>query len=225
MRTPALALCTLLALPALGAPSTVLRIEASADATLIEDPDGLLANGAGPALFVGRTNQSADSVRRALLRFEMPPLPALGRRPVVVERVELVLHANFGNPAPSELRVHAVLAPWTEGPAFSGGGSGAPSGPGDATWLHASFPDAFWLHNGAQLDGRPLASVEVGDAGEVRVSSPELTRLLAGWVARPGENFGLVLIGDETHRQTVKSIASREHADPAVRPAIEITFR
>jgi hypothetical protein len=48
--------------PAVAAAETVF-IEAERAATLIEEPDGALANGAGPVFFVGRTNQRETSVR------------------------------------------------------------------------------------------------------------------------------------------------------------------
>ena len=59
-----MALLALLSLPS--AAETVL-IPASHDATVIEDPDGALANGSGPFFFAGRTNQEQDSVRRGVL--------------------------------------------------------------------------------------------------------------------------------------------------------------
>ncbi len=53
-----------------------LVIEATNDATLIEDASGLLANGSGPALFVGRTGQATGGVRRAMVRFDLAEGPA-----------------------------------------------------------------------------------------------------------------------------------------------------
>ena len=46
-------------------------IEATNDATLIEDGSGLLANGSGPALFSGRTGQVIGGIRRAMVRFDL----------------------------------------------------------------------------------------------------------------------------------------------------------
>jgi hypothetical protein len=54
----------LLAPPALAG---TLVLQAARDATLIESSDGSLANGAGPAFFVGRTSQSFGARRRAVL--------------------------------------------------------------------------------------------------------------------------------------------------------------
>jgi hypothetical protein len=48
-----------------------VTLTATLDATLIEDPDGDIANGSGPAFFAGRTGQSNDSRRRALIFFDV----------------------------------------------------------------------------------------------------------------------------------------------------------
>jgi hypothetical protein len=64
MRT-AIALVLLLA-PAIAAAETIL-IDAGRDATLIEEPDGALANGAGPVFCVGRTNPRETRGRRGVI--------------------------------------------------------------------------------------------------------------------------------------------------------------
>ena len=55
----------------LAAGEETVRIGAVRDATLIEDPDGALANGSGPFLFAGRTGQRQNSIRRGLLYFDV----------------------------------------------------------------------------------------------------------------------------------------------------------
>ena len=48
---------------------------------------------------------------------------------------------------------------------------------------------------------------------------------MAGWIAEPDANFGLLVIGNEAIPQTAKTIASREHADGSVHPTLELTVR
>ena len=55
-------------------------------------------------------------------------------------------------------------------------------------------------------------------------SAPGLVRDVRLWLTAPQRNFGWVLMGDETARQTAKRFASRDASDPAVRPVLEITF-
>ena len=198
---------------------------ADRDATLVEHPDGALASGAGPSVFAGRNNLADNSVRRALLHFELADaLPRGGSQ--TVERVALVItNLTESNSAPREYRLHRVLADWGEGASSSAGGAGAPAEAGDATWLHTFHDQNFWLHNGGQFEGEPSARLVVVDAGTYRFESPQLTRDVVLFAARPELNFGWILIGDETVRQTVRAFGSRENPDPAARPVLEITFR
>jgi hypothetical protein len=217
-------------LPFVPAPH-VVAVEADRDATLFEETNGLLASGAGETLFVGRTNQAFAALRRSVLHFTPPDIPGSGHG-LVLESAVLVLHASPtqpGNPDPAALRVHALLAEWSEGPSVSPSGSGVSVQEGDVTWVHARYAAApgdggFWMHNGAQFAGIPLASA-TREGNEWRFSSPELTALVAGWIAEPDTNVGLIVIGNETTRQTTKAIASREHADAAVHPVLELTVR
>lgn len=205
------------------ASAATLTVAASHDATLIEQPDGNLGNGAGPTFFAGRTNQADNGVRRALISFDVPPRPSAGG-PVRVEKVALVVTVLPSNTPPMELRLHRVLAPWGEGSSSASGGGGVPARDGDVTWVHSSYPSAFWSHNGAQFDGEPSAAIVISEPGVYRFESPRLTRDVASWAAHPETNFGWILIGDETGRQTVRAFASREFPDAAYRPVLEITY-
>lgn len=216
---------SLLAIPMLLlAPSHVatVAIEADRDTTLIESPDGSLGNGAGPYLFSGRTNQSTDGVRRALLHFDVAAaLP----RGAAVEKAVLVLTVTPGNVGERLYRLYPVLDDWGEGASTSGGGGGAPAEPGDATWIHTFHDDHFWPYNGGRFLGVPSAEAAFDLPGVYRFESDELTRDVRYFAQLPGRNHGWILIGDETERQTVKAFASRENPDPAVRPVLEITYR
>src|SRR5512141_2008819 len=46
-------------------------IQASKDNTLYQSAIGSLSNGAGAHMFVGRTNQASDSIRRGLVMFDI----------------------------------------------------------------------------------------------------------------------------------------------------------
>ena len=200
-----------------------LSLEAVRDATLIEDPAGALANGAGPALFVGRTGQSENGIRRALVWFDVAgALP----RGAIVEDVVLRMFVTPSNPEPRVIGLHRVLADWGEGPSEASGGSGATALPGDVTWLHTFWDDRFWVRAGGQFVARASAALLVGGASSYAwTGGPHLIQDVALWNAAPDRNFGWILIGDESARQTSKSFASREHPDPALRPVLEITYR
>jgi hypothetical protein len=202
-----------------------VTVVADRDATLIEHPDGALASGAGPSVFAGRTNASDNGVRRALIHFELAGvLPPGGAQ--TVETVALVMtDLTESNTAPREYRLHRVLADWGEGASSSAGGSGAPAEAGDATWLHTFHDQSFWLQNGGQFEGEPSARLVVAGAGTYRFEGAQLARDVVLFASRPDLNFGWILIGDETVRQTVRAFGSRENPDPTARPILEITFR
>src|SRR5262245_46388726 len=63
------AACALLTVQAARADS--IAVTAVQDATLIEDPSGRLASGSGPAIFAGRIATTSQSLRRALVRFDV----------------------------------------------------------------------------------------------------------------------------------------------------------
>ena len=198
-------------------------IEASRDATLIEEPDGALANGAGPAFFVGRSAQASNGTRRALVHFDVAAV--LPRR-AIIESAALELFVNPSNEGTRTIRLYRVLADWGEGASSSAGGAGAPAGPGDATWLHTFWDTEYWVHGGGQFLGR--SSGEQGVAGEgfyVWDGSRQMVQDVRLWLAAPDRNFGWILVGDETTRQTAKGIASREDPDPTRRPVLRLTVR
>lgn len=215
----------LLALVLLGLPAAAetVVVEVDRDATLIEDPDGAWANGSGPAFFAGRNNQDQNGIRRALLHFDVAQ--ALPRN-AIVESVSLRLFHTGGNNQMREIHLHRVLADWGEGASSASGGGGAPSEPGDATWLHTFYDRAFWVHGGGQFVGRVSAAQDVGPSGFYTWESTEhMVQDVRLWNSAPHRNFGWVLIGDETTRQNAKRFASRENSDASIRPVLEITYR
>jgi hypothetical protein len=117
-----------------------------------------------------------------------------------------------------------VLAEWGEGPSSASGGSGAAAEPADSTWLHAVSPDRFWSAPGGDFAAEPSALASVAEPGPYRFESPGLAADVQSWLDRPGEDFGWILIGDETRPTTSKRFASRESEDPAVAPALVIRF-
>lgn len=221
--TPLVLIATLLgAYPATLPRAEMTVIEAGRDATLIEHPDGSLANGSGPVFFAGRTSQEQNSVRRALLWFDvaaaLPP-------DAVIEDVKLVLTTVSGNAQVATLRLHRVLADWGEGASSASGGGGAAAQPGDATWLHTFYDNRFWARSGGAFVGHESAARPVAAPGaHIWEDAPGLVRDVRLWLAAPQRNFGWALMGDETTRQTAKRFASREHSDASLRPILQVTY-
>ncbi|MDH3626687.1 MAG: DNRLRE domain-containing protein [Acidobacteriota bacterium] len=217
-----LILIGLLLLPWPASAGEVVRIEADRDATLIESADGSLANGSGPSVFIGRTSQSVDSRRRALLRFDVAgTLP----RDAVIDSVTLTVFVNPSNSQPSTVTVHRLLSDWSEGPSSASGGGGRPAEPGDVTWIHTDYDDARWPRPGGHFVPHASASATLSIAALYSFQTHELARDVRRWLVAPHRNFGWLLIGDESQPQTAKNLASRESADPSRRPVLEIRYR
>jgi hypothetical protein len=212
-----------LLLAAASAAAEVVFIESGLDATLIQDPGGALANGAGPVFFVGRTNQRQNSVRRGLIHFDVAAaLPHNAR----VESARLTLYMSPSNPGAREIALHRLLARWGEGDSYASGGGGDLSTPGDATWIHSVYDDVFWVKPGGQFVARASASRDVGPSGFYTwESTQKLVADVRLWLRGPRRNFGWILLGDETTPQNVKSFASREELDPSLRPVLEVIYR
>lgn len=206
-------------------------IVAGADNTLYEDPDGAVANGAGGFMLVGRNNLQQDSIRRAVLYFDVA-----GQLPhgAIVEQAVLSLYLERGNGGERVLNLHRLLSDWGEaGSDVAGGGLGAPAQEGDATWLHSFYPDAFWGRDGGRYSGRVSASQLVGDpvVGDIDTpgvyqwgSSDRMVQDVRRWLNHPEKNFGWILLGDESAPQTVKRFSTRDNVDPDLRPVLEVHY-
>lgn len=215
-------LTSLMFVPAFAQADTAL-IEADADNTLIENPAGALSNGYGPALFAGRTNQQMNSIRRAVVRFDVASaIPA----DAMVESVFLTLYQRKALNGERTLTLHRLKAQWGEGASDSGGGGGAPAQAGDATWLHTFYPDSYWSNEGGKYSKHASASQMVIDAiGYYTWGSTDgMVNDVERWLKHPAKNFGWILIGDEEVSQSVKTFGSREDPDPTLRPVLEVTY-
>jgi hypothetical protein len=190
------------------------------DTTLIESATGELSNGTGPTLFVGRTRQPKDSRRRALLAFDVTRAIPAAAQVVSVTLTLTLVHTHAGD---EPIALHRVLTAWGEGESKTSGGRGAPAMPGDATWLHTFFPDRRWSQPGGDYAATPSAVVTASEYTWGPIA--QMAADVQAWLDTPSQNFGWLLLGNETVEGTAKSFASRESEDPAARPRLRVTFR
>jgi len=191
-----------------------------ADATLYESSTGSLANGAGQHLFTGVGN----AVKRGVLRFDVAAAVPTGS---TIDSVELTLNMSRTIASGNSNRLHRVLTAWTEGPTDASGeeGAGDPSQPGDVTWIHTTYDTAFWSTPGGDFVATESASTVVGGIGSYTWgSTPEMVADVQQWLDTPSTNHGWLLRGDEIGSFTAKRFDTREHPDPAVRPALRIVY-
>ena len=170
-----------------GARAAIVTLDAAQDTTLYETPDGGLGNGAGQHIFSGVN--SVGRIRRALIAFDVAGgLPA----GALIEDVSLSLHLSLTVAPPQPITLHAVAASWGEGASVAAGqeGGGAPSQPGDATWLHRFYPSVPWIQSGGDFSPVASASTVVASEGAYAWSSPAMVSDVQLWVDEPGANAG-----------------------------------
>lgn len=200
-----------------------VEIPAMKDNTLYENDAGLLSNGAGRHLFAGRTVQSVgENLRRGLIAFDVAAnVPAMA----TIDSVTLTLNMSRSIAGDASVSLHRVLADWGEGASDAPGqeGAGAPAAPGDATWLHTSFSNAFWASPGGDFDVAASDTLTVGDLGFYTWGSTSQMELdVQQWLDAPLTNYGWLLLGDETSGNlSAKRFDTRESNDP---PMLRIDY-
>ena len=193
------------------------------DNTLYESDPDTLSNGAGGHLFAGRTRQRSN--RRALLAFDVAGAVPPG---ATLDSVRLTLHlSRTVGTAADAIALHRVRTDWGEGTSDAPGneGAGATAATGDATWLHAFFDTDLWQTPGGDFDSIASATVLVGgEDAYTWGSTPAMTADVQAWIDAPEENFGWILIGDETSIITTKRFESRENPDSTARPVLRLFY-
>jgi hypothetical protein len=114
---------------------------------------------------------------------------------------------------------------WGEGASFANGGGGAPATPGDATWIHSFYTSVLWPIPGARWKAQASYITDLVATGELVLRNSRMVDDVRRWLQRPDRNFGWILLGDETHRNTAVRLASRENSMPSLRPRLVVNFR
>src|SRR5262249_23909110 len=178
------------------------------------------SSGTGRPLFGGRPRHPGDSAGRAPLAFAVAGAIPAAAQVVSVTLTLTLVHTHAGD---EPIALHRVLTAWGEGESKTPGGRGAPVTPGDATWLHTFFPDQRWAQPGGDYAATPSAVVTAG--GDTWGPTPHMAADVQAWLDTRKQNFGWLLLGNETVEGTAKSFASRESEEPAARPRLRVTFR
>lgn len=204
------------------AQTDTLIINPTRDNTLYENNEGNLSNGQGEYLFIGRTNQPL--IRRALLHFDVAAELPENARVLSAE-----LHVNVSNAVGGSqpATVHEVLRSWGEGDSKASGpeGEGGESATGDATWLHAFFPDESWQMPGGDYAGAILAETTIDRVGPYTFESTQaFVLLIQEWQANPETNFGIMIRGNETQQRVAKRLDSRLNPNEGNRPQLVVVY-
>ncbi len=203
------------------ATADLIQIGAARDNTLFFDAAGAVSNGVGSGFFTGAN--SAGAVRRGVIAFDIAAAIPAGS---LITGATLILHNGGAQSAPIAMDLQRLLANWGEGTSNSGasGGSGAPSTPGDATWIHTFYPGAFWANPGGDFAPAVSASQFVAGAGSYSWSSAAMVADIQSWLTAPATNFGWIVRGGEATLSSAKRFDSRESTTASFRPVLEVTY-
>ncbi len=215
------ALCAALAATTAARAQTTVTLPCVADNTLYESATGALSNARGIGLFVGKTGQ--PGLRRALVRFDVAAGVPAGAR--ILDARLTVSVSRTAVPFDVDVFVHRALRAWGEGSSDAPGqeGTGAPATPGDATWLHSSYPNTFWTTAGGDFATAVSAVVTTPSLGAA--TSPTANGLAAdvqSMLDNPAQNFGWLLKTDEALAFVTRRLESRESA--GIRPSLSVTY-
>jgi len=202
-----------------------VQIGAAKDNTLYESSTGALSNGAGDHFFVGRTSQPpGTSIRRGLLHFDIASnLPTNA----VVQSAELKVFMSGANLSPSNIELHRVVTDWGEGISDAPGseGGGTSSEEFDATWIHSFFSGSLWTAAGGDFDATVSSATSVGSNGFYTFpSDPAIVADVQNWLDGVNQNFGWIMLGDETVAGNAKRFDTRENSLIANRPVLTVVY-
>ena len=83
----------------------------------------------------------------------------------------------------------------------------------------------MWTNAGGDFSGTASASAAVAGVGVYSWGSTAGTVAdLQDWLDTPGNNFGWLMLGDESTTKTAKRFNSREHATLCSRPVLTVEF-
>lgn len=193
------------------------------DTTLLQNGGGFVSNGSGAHFFVGRTDDGF--IRRGMIMFDIAGSVPAG---AIIDSVTLRLRMTRTPAGAETITLHPATADWGQGSSNAGSssdGSGAPSAPGDATWIHTFYASQFWQSAGGDFQPAASAARTVGGNGfYVWGPTADMTADVQAWLDDPAHNFGWLIQGNEGTRRTTKRFATREHSNATFRPFLTVDF-
>lgn len=207
----------------LGMAQTTVTISPTKDNTLYESVAGDISNGAGEYLFLGRTNQG--DLRRAVVYFDISS--ELSSVDSVTDISLNFQVSKVPNSTSRTVNIHRLSQDWGEGTSDASGqeGTGTTATSGDATWTEAFFGGTNptpWNNVGGDFDATASGSVDVGGLGAYSATSSQMVADVQDWLDNPSNNFGWILIGNETTNASAKRFNSRENTSNPI--SVDVTF-
>ena len=197
-------------------------LEPVKDNTIFLETQGVLSNGAGNFFIAGRSgSMTSTEFKRALIEFDVAGALPAG---AVVTGATFTLHMRMTSGGAHPVEMRRVIQEWGEEGSVSVGGEGGAAEPGDATWLHAMTPSAFWAIPGGDFSLVQSAIQTVNQIGFYSWTSAQLASDVQDMLDLPAANHGWILIGNEGLLFTAKLFSSREWSVPLERPKLTIDY-
>ncbi len=147
-----------------------------------------------------------DTRRKALLKFDLSPVPD----GVLIKAAKLAVELIETQSSGINVSVHEMLRPWDDG---------------EATWIQASLAER-WFAEGLG-EGSDYATTTEYTVQNVRMAAPyhfNLKPIVERWLAAPGSNHGLVLVGNGLYTSASFPLASGEYNQADKRPVLEVWY-
>lgn len=181
--------------------ATTIVLNAVADTSIYSEGDAQ-SDGAGPYIWVGQTHVGNN--RRALVRFDLSAVPP--GSVIAGARLRIAMSKSISTPAVVEIR--RLTSSWGEGTSNGrAGGAGFAASGNDATWGFRFFGARVpWaVPGGDYVAGAPSASTQVEFSGATWTwSGAGLVSDAQLWVDSPADNFGWIVIGQESMRSAMR---------------------
>jgi hypothetical protein len=201
--------------------AAVVQLAASRDNTIYSVTTFDQSNGLGQFIVAGGAGGTA-AARRGLIAFDV----AAAGIPEGSTILDVVLTMNLAQTAggSTDVALHRSLRLWGEGFSDASGNEleGATTNGLDATWMFPQYGGGAWARLGGDF-ASASATVAASTLGAYEWSGGNLVADVQDWLDSPNSNFGWFIKSAETSGN-VKAFVSRNSANVALRPTLEITY-
>jgi hypothetical protein len=199
---------------------------ASKNNTLYQRSAGDFSNGAGDSFFAGEVGpMGASALRRGLIAFDIADNIPAGS---TINSVTLDLHMTQTVSGAETVELRDVMADWGEGTSNADAqpGIGVTATTNDATWVYRFFnTTSTWTSTGGDYSTTASASTSVGSIGDYTWgSTAQMVADVQNWLDHPSNNFGWLVLGNETTSGSAKRFASRHDPTTSNQPTLTIDY-
>ncbi|MFN9719324.1 MAG: DNRLRE domain-containing protein, partial [Planctomycetota bacterium] len=198
-----------------------LQVSARQDSSIYATSSGDLSNGAGEFIVTGGPT-TGTGVKRGLVQFDLSTVNIPSGSTIIDVVLKMSLVNSTGGSA--AIGLHRITSPWLEAGSNAPGDetNGGQAHEFDATWKWSLYDGLLWKTAGGDF-GSESSSAIVDTPGAYEWSGEGLIDDVQSWLDSPTANFGWMVIGPESAGD-VKSFASRQSANAAIRPMLEISY-